>query len=131
MERNFATLTGPMEHHRKAGAFGRVVGHSPNVFEEVFKGEDASRAGGAPVTGQVEGPDRRRKVSPELLGEIVVGRAVARGAMHQNQRVLGVRMLVAFQEEGLAFASRNAPVDWGLKRTFRVDGRHGAECSVP
>ena len=83
------------------------------------------------MTSQVESPDRRRKVSPEVLGEIVVGLAVARSAMHQDQRVLGAGMLVASQEEGLAFASRNVPIDWGLKRSFRVDGGHGAECSVP
>ena len=131
MERNFATLAGPMEHYRKASAFGRVVAHSSNVLEEVFEGENASGARGAPVAGQVEGPNRRRIVSPELLGEIVVGRAVARGAVHQDQRVLGVRMLVTFQEEGLAFTAGNAPVDWGLKRAFRLECGHGAEGSVP
>src|SRR5271155_5754543 len=94
MERDFATLAGPVQHHRKASAGGRVVGHHPNVLEEVFEGEDASRAGGAPVTSQVESPDRRRKVSPEVLGEIVVGLAVAGRAMHQDQRVLGAGMLV-------------------------------------
>ena len=83
------------------------------------------------MAGQVEGPDGRWKTAPELLGEIVVGRAVARGAMHQNQRVLGVRMLVTCQEEGRAFAAGNAPVNWGLKRAFRLDGRHGADRSVP
>ena len=80
------------------------------------------------MASQVESPDRRWKVSPELLGEIVVGRAVACGAVHQDQRVLGVGMLVAFQEERLAFTSCNPVVDWGLKHTFGIDGDHG---SVP
>jgi hypothetical protein len=83
------------------------------------------------VTSQVERPYRRRKVSPEMLGEIVVSRGVTCGAMHQNQRVLGIGVLVASEEKRLAFTARNAPVDRGLKRDISVDGGHGAGCSVP
>ncbi len=99
MERHLAALTGAVHNYRQARALRSAIRHRLGVFQESAEGKHSGCAGGAAVPGQVERIDRRPKVSAHMLGEHVVAPAMASGAVHQQQDIVRIGIVVPTHED--------------------------------